>query len=847
MKNLTNVGLTDLEAKKRLARYGKNEIKRTKKISRIKIFLSQFTSPLILLLIIAALISFAIGYLPGQESRIIDTTLILLIVFVSGISGFFQEYKAERSIEALQKMATPKAHVLRNGKEIEIDATKIVPGDVVLLDAGDVIPADAKLLESFNLKVDESSLTGESKQVKKRISDMVFMNSFVYSGRGNALVIKTGMKTEIGKIAAKLQEIKEEKTSFEKEISNLSKKIFLMISGIIAVIFLLSILKYNLYESLLTAVSLAVAAIPEGLPAIVVLALAVGAKTMASKNALIRKLSVVESIGAVDIICTDKTGTITKNEMSVTDLYANNKVIDIDIVDKEDVDQLKELFICGSLCNNSKIIYNKEGKKYLGDQTEIAVLKASEKFGFSKEELEKNYEKINELSFSSERKMMTVFFKYKNQKIAYSKGAPEVLIEKCNRIYDCGKIRKLRTAEKKEILKQNKKFASKGLRVLGFAFKKILKSEPDKENNLIWIGLEAMTDPPRAGVKDVLEKCKTAGIRVIMITGDNPITAKAIADEIGLKSAGVLTGKELDHLNHKQLKKKLETGVNIFARTTPLHKLRILKILQEKNRVAMTGDGVNDALALKKANVGVAMNIRGTDVAKESSDMILLDDNFVTIVAAIKEGRKIFDNIRKFINYLLVCNFAEVAVLFIATLFLTLKEPILLPVQILWINLLTDGMPALALGLDPARKNIMSDPPRKKNEPIINKNLGWLIVTIGIKITFILLGTFFLVRSISGLEEARTALFTGFILYEFVRIGSIRYQDKLGWLSNKWLLGSLIVSLLLQLLIIYSPLNSLFYVVPLGLYSWMVLISGTIVGYVLAVEITKVVTRFVKG
>ena len=405
MKNLTNVGLTDLEAKKRLAKYGKNEIKRTKKISRIKIFLSQFTSPLILLLIIAALISFTIGYLPGQESRIIDTTLILLIVFVSGISGFFQEYKAERSIEALQKMTTPKAHVLRNGKEIEIDATKIVPGDVVLLDAGDVIPADAKLLESFNLKVDESSLTGESEQVKKRVSDMVFMNSFVYSGRGKALVIKTGMNTEIGKIAAKLQKIKEEKTSFEKEISNLSKKIFLMISGIIVVIFLLSILKYNLYESLLTAVSLAVAAIPEGLPAIVVLALAIGAKTMASKNALIRKLSVVESIGAVDIICTDKTGTITKNEMSVTDLYANNEVIDIDIVDKEDVDKLKELFICGSLCNNSKIIYNKEGKKYLGDQTEIAVLKASEKFGFSKEELEKNYEKINELSFFSNTKI----------------------------------------------------------------------------------------------------------------------------------------------------------------------------------------------------------------------------------------------------------------------------------------------------------------------------------------------------------------------------------------------------------------------------------------------------------
>jgi len=835
-------GLSSLEARKRLSKYGKNEIQKQKKASGLKIFLSQFTSPLILLLIAAAIVSWAIGFLPNQDSNIIDAVLILIIVFASGLSGFFQDYKAEKTIEALQKIATPKTSIIRNGKEIKISIIEIVPGDLVLLEEGDVVPADCKLIEAFNLEIDESTLTGESKAVSKKISNEVFKGTFVNSGNAKALVIKTGMQTKIGKIAGKLQEIKEEKTSFQTEITNFSKKIFFVIIGIVILLFLISILKYNIYQSILTSISLAVAAIPEGLPAVLVLVLAIGAKVMASKNALVRKLNVVESSGAVDIICTDKTGTLTKNEMSVTKLFFNNKIFDVSKLNEKNIKNIKNLLICGGLCNNSKTGYNNQNKKiYLGDQTEIALKKLADKF--LKKELQ-DYKKTGEISFTSDRKMMSVIYKKNQEYSMFSKGAPEILIEKCNRIYLNGKIIKINNKIKKQILEQNKKFASHALRVLGFAYKQTSKKEKNSEENLIWLGLQAMIDSPRKEVKKALKDCRTAGIRVIMLTGDNPLTAKAIAEQIGLESKRVMIGKDLDKLNNKELEKKLEF-VNVFARISPFHKLRILEILKKNYRVAMTGDGVNDALALKKADVGIAVG-RGTEVAKQASDIILLDNNFASIVSAVKEGRRAFDNIRKFINYLFVCNIAEVGVLFLATLFLTLKEPILLPVQILWINLLTDGFPALALGVDPARPDIMNKPPRKNKESIINKRLAWLIGTIGIKKMIILFATFFLVLFISGIEQARTALFTGFILYEFVRIGSIRYQEKLSWLANKWLLAALIGSVLLQLLIVYTPLSNFFHIAPLGLFPWFVLIAGAVIAYVFAILITKVVIKFVE-
>ncbi len=834
-------GLSNNEAKKRLKKYGKNEIKKRTKANPIFIFLSQFKSPLIIILIIASIISWAVGFLPGQDSNLIDTVLILIIVFVSGISGFFQDYKAEKTIEALQKIATPKTIVIRNNIEINIPITEIVPDDVILLNEGDVIPADCRLIAVFNLEIDESIITGESNAIKKGINKEVFKGTFVNSGHAKALVLKTGMKTKIGNIAEKLQAMQEEETTFQKEISSFSKKILYSITAIILVIFVVGLIKYHLYESLLLSISLAVAAIPEGLPAVLTLVLAIGAKVMFSKNALVRKLNVIESVGAVDIICTDKTGTLTKNEMSVTKLFFNHKVFDTNTI--KDAKEIKQLLLCGGLCNNSKIIHQEDQNIYLGDQTEIALKKIYDKFVTPEK-----YKKLKEISFSSKRKIMSTIHEKENTKFVFSKGAPEILIEKCNRIYLNGKIIKLNKKIIKEILSKNKEFASGALRVLGFAYKesKGKISEKDAEKNLVWLGLQAMIDPPRPEVKQAIKECYTAGIRVIVLTGDNPTTAKAIADEIGIKTGGIIEGYELDKLTDKKLEEKLNSTINIFARISPFHKLRILEILKKKYRVAMTGDGVNDALALKKADVGISMG-DGEEVAKEASDIILLDNNFASIVSAVKEGRRSFDNIRKFINYLFVCNLAEVGVLFIATLFLTLKEPILLPIQILWINLLTDGFPALALGLDPARPNIMKEPPRKKNESIINKKLSYLIGFIGFAKMLVLFATFILVGYISSIQEARTALFTGFVLYEFVRIGTIRSQEKLTWFSNKWLLWALIISVLMQLIIIYTPFNQLFHIQALGIYSWIILLTGITLSYVVAIWITKVINKHVKN
>jgi len=840
---MQNKGLSTKQAAKILKKDGPNQIKKKKQETPFKILLSQFTSPLIIILIIAAAISLVIGFLPDTDPNIIDAALILIIVLVSGISGFFQEYKAEKSIETLQKMATPKAKVLRDGQIKEIPSTELVKNDIILLESGDIIPADAKIIESHNLKVDESSLSGESRAVSKKSKDEIYMNTFVYVGRAKAQIINTGMETKIGHIANKLQDIKKDKTLFEKEISKFSKKIFWIVGGITVLIFIISLFKYSLYVSLLTAISLAVASIPEGLPAIVVLTLAFGAKLMVKKKALIRKLGVAESIGSVNIICTDKTGTITKNEMTVSDFYINNHFYKNT---EKEIELLKPLLVCGLLCNDTKKQQNKDKrKKYTGDETEVALFKAAYKMIEAGKILEEN-KRINEIPFTAERKMMSVVTKNLKETdyTVYTKGAPEILIKKCKKYYKNGKIVPLKKEVKEEILSQNKEFANQALRVLGFAYKKTKDPKNNLESELIWLGLQAMIDPPHPEIKSVLKKCKTAGIRVIMVTGDNPDTATAIANKIGLNSDGLIEGEELEKMNKDKLSKKLDQGVNIFARINPFHKMRILKVLEKNNRVAMTGDGVNDSLALKQAHVGIAMGINGTEIAKETSDMILLDDNFKTIVTAIKEGRKIFDNIRKAINYLLVCNLAEVGVILLATLFITTKEPVLLPVQILWINLLTDGMPALALAVDPARPDIMKEKPRKPKESIINKTLAWLIGSIGIKKMLVLFATFFILLP-RGLEVARTALFTGFIVYEFIRIASIRYKEKLNWLSNKWLLAALLFSFFLQIIIIYSPLSKFFHVTTLGLYEWLVILIGAVFGYFSAILITRIVLKYV--
>ena len=840
----TSNGLTAAEAQRRLQQYGPNELTRQTRARPLRILWQQFTSPLILLLIAAAIVSLAVGFLPEQEPNVVDATLILVIVLLSGILGFWQDYSAERTIEALQQMATPHARVKRNGQAVEIPSAEVVPGDLLLLESGDMVTADGTVAEAFHLELDESVLTGESVAVRKTAEDTVFKNTYVTGGNARVTVTTTGMKTQIGQVASRLQTLETEKSSFQVELAILSKRLSIITLVILVVIAIIGTFQYGFYLSLLTAISLAVAAIPEGLPAVVVLALAAGAKVMFRKHALIRRLPIVESVGAVNIICTDKTGTLTHNEMTVTQLYYDEQIHDTTSSEPvETVDSTaRQLLRCGRWCNNATGGTDDYGQpKYFGEQTEIALLRVSQRL--LPMESTYRFEKQNELSFSSERKMMSVVGREAAGSLTvYAKGAPEVLLAKCTQRLHRGQVVPLDEAARQRILEQNTTFASQALRVLGFAYKPTDRVDY-AEDDFIWIGLQAMIDPPRAEVTPAIRDCKTAGIRVIMITGDNPVTAQAIAEQIGLESQGALDGPALDQLDDVTLRQRLDDGVNIFARTNPFHKLRLLEILEADNSVAMTGDGVNDALAIKKAEVGIAMGQKGTEVTKQASDLILLDDNFSTLRDAIREGRTIFNNIRKFIDYLLTCNLAEVSLIFVATLLVDLDEPLLFPVQLLWVNLLTDGLVALALGVDPPAQDIMQHPPRRDKEPLINRRLGWLIGLIGAKKMLLLLVVFFILYPL-GLDVARSALLTGIVLFEFVRIGAIRYQEKLSWFANKWLVAGLVTSVLLQLAIVYSPLNTYFYLVPLGRFEWIVLLTGVVVGYLLAVLITKLVMQY---
>ncbi|MEO9964221.1 MAG: cation-transporting P-type ATPase [Reichenbachiella sp.] len=841
-------GLSSLEAADLLKLHGKNEIERTIKIKPWKILIRQFKSPLIIILIIAAAISFLVGYLPGQDQHIIDTVLILIIVSISGTMGFIQDYNAEKTIEALQKLDMPKSVVVRNGESIEIDSKEIVPGDLLSITAGDMISADGIIISAFHLEIDESILTGESVAVKKIKDSEVFKNSVTTAGHAMVKVTATGMKTRIGHIADRLQRVEVEQSNFQKELNLLSKKLSIITILITLVIAAVGMFKFGFYTSLLTAISLAVAAIPEGLPAVMVLALALGAGRMFKKNALIRKLPIVESVGAVDIICTDKTGTLTLNEMTVTKLYFDGQEYTIDdLVAIKSNETFGKLLTCGSVCNNATVNSAPDREKlFIGDQTEIALLKAAFDHLDDHQDTLDSWQKIDEVPFSSERKMMSVLVKGADgSQQVFSKGAPEMLINRCTRILENGKEVDLTEKMKEELLLQNQSFAAQSLRVLGFAYNPSRSDESAMESDLVWIGLQAMIDPPRDEVKGAIEDCLNAGIKIIIITGDNAVTTNAIAKQIGLMSAGVIEGSDMDEMSDDELESKIKSGVNIFARTDPFHKLRLLEILEENHTVAMTGDGVNDALAIKRAVVGISMGKKGTEVAKQASDIVLLDDNFSTIRDAVKEGRTIFNNIRKFIDYLLTCNLAEVGIIFFITIFFSFDEPIMYPVQLLWINLLTDGLVALALGADPPAKDIMSHPPRKNDEPLINKKLGWLIGLIGAKKAILLVGIFLIVLP-SGLDLARSTLITGIVLFEFVRIGAIRYGEALGWFANKWLVAGLITSIVLHLLIVYTSLNQYFYLVPLGQFEWLVLIGGLLLGYTLAILITKLVSTHIR-
>jgi len=846
-------GLTTAEARARLEEYGPNEIREAEAISPLKIFLSQFQDFLIYLLVLAALLSLGVGLFPGFEPHYTDAALILLILLANGIFGFVQDYQAERSIEALRQLSSPEATVVRDGEKVTVDSTEVVPGDVVFLEQGDAVPADARLVETSSLETNESTLTGESANVSKTADPveegtplaertaMVYMNTSVARGRGTAVVVRTGMDTEVGGIATQIQQAEDERTPFQEEVDHLGKQIGYGVVGLIA---LIAAVQFSLTAAspltiLLVGVTLAVAAVPEGLPAVVTFTLALGSRRLVDRNALVRRLPVVESLGSVDVIVTDKTGTLTENQMTVKRLYTAGETYTVTgtgtetegefRLDDEAVDPaaVAPLLRCGAICNNAERAANAE-TEFLGDPTEAALLVAAEKAG-----IDRDHDRLREIPFSSERKRMTVVVDG-DTPTAYMKGAPEEVLEHCDRILEDGESVELTDEKRAGILETNDTFASDALRVLGFASKEVTDpdaSEETVERGLTFLGLQGMIDPPRAEVPDAVADCRDAGIRVVMVTGDNVETAKAIGEQVGFDPEGATTGREVERLSTDELRETVE-DVEVFARVNPEHKVRILEALQANDHnVAMTGDGVNDAPALRNADVGIAMGQRGTDVAKQASDMILQDDNFATIRDAIAEGRAIFDNIRKFVNYLLSANAGEVLVVFLGVLVGTLLFPnlfaeqaealILTPVMLLWINLVTDGLPALALGADPQAENILDRPPRESDEPVIDRHMMASIAGIGVIMTLTGLALFFYgLRAAAGLVRAQTVLFTFLVVVEVIRIQVIRSRYDLSIFSNRWLLGAIGLTLLLQLAVLYTPLNAFFDVHPVSFREW---------------------------
>ncbi|QQG38533.1 MAG: calcium-translocating P-type ATPase, SERCA-type [Candidatus Woesearchaeota archaeon] len=815
--NTTLNGLSKKEASERLEKYGANKLKETYKISILKTFLNQFKSFLVIILIIAAVISALIG-------EFIDGSIILAIVILNAILGLIQEYKAEKSIQALKKLEAAKARVIRGDIETEILAENLVPGDIVILEAGNKVPADCRLLEVTNFKVEESALTGESKAVSKMVEtvdkdsladqkNMVFSGTLVVRGKAKVVVVKTGMGTEIGKIASLVQEIKKEETPLQKKLNHVAKFLGVAVIAIALVVFLLGgLFGIKLIEIFLASISLAVAAVPEGLPAVVTISLAFGVKRMVSKNALMKKLSAVETLGTTQVICCDKTGTLTKNEMTVTDIYVNRHNVNVE-KDKflfKNIEypssKLDMLLRIAASCNNALL----DGK--IGDPTELALLAVAKKVGFTKEE------RIDEIPFEAENKYMATFHK---DKLVFVKGAPEIILEKCKSINLEGRKMFLTGTERQNILEENERMARNALRVLGFAY-----STTGKMEDLVFVGLMGMIDPPREGVKEALALCKRAGIKVVMITGDHKLTAMAIGRELGFTGKCV-TGEELVKMSDEELRE-----VSMFARVNPEHKVKILNAYKEIGVVAaMTGDGVNDAPALKRADIGIAMGITGTDVSKEAADMVLLDDNFTSIVNAVEEGRGIYDNIKKFVGYLISSNLGEVLVVFLAII-LNFGLP-LNAIQLLWMNLVTDGLPALALSEEPKEMSTMLRKPRSQKEKIITRNNLWRMLFIAAVMTA---GTLFVFKL-----YGQTAAFTTLVLLQMFNVLNYKSEKSVlnSLFNNKWLILAILSSVVLQIAIIYTPVNSFFRVDPLSFVQWLVIL-GVSASVLVLEEIRKV-------
>jgi len=822
-------GLTGKEAEERLRTHGPNTITEEGKATKLEIFARQFRSVLIFILLIASVISFAVG-------EYIDFLAILVILIFNAILGFFQEWQAERAIDALKQMLGLRTMVLRNGRELEIEAARVVPGDVVVLEAGSKVPADMIVLESATLLADEAALTGESVPREKapgtcppdtlqaECQNLLFMGTSIVNGHGRGVVIATGMDTEFGKIAGMTQTLGMEQTPLARRLDVLGRYLGLLTVGIAALVVIIGVLQMrDLLEMFLIGVTLAVAVIPEGLPAVVTLTLAIGVKQLYRKKCLVRHLAASETLGSVSVICTDKTGTLTRNEMMVRKIAIPGRMYDVtgsgyipegeffyedEAVDPVLLPDLATFLKAAFLASTARLVVQGENHQIIGSPTEGALVVAAHKAGIPG--VKEKPSPVQEFSFDSTRKRMTVIYQEAGRAVAYVKGAPEVILPRSDRLRVNERDEPLSHKRREELTATYESFAKRGLRVLAVAFRPIpeeLERTPDAiEQDLIFLGFAGIIDPPRPEAKDALRLCRTAGIEVIMITGDSALTARAVADSVGLESSGVLTGKDLDAMADDELAVTLRT-TRILARTTPVHKVRVIGVLNEDGHsVAMTGDGVNDAPALKKAQIGIAMGIKGTDVAREASDMVLVDDNFASIVAGVKEGRREYDNISKFTKYLLSSNVGEViAISGALVMYLPL---ILLPVQILWVNLITDGASALALGVEPAEKDIMEQKPRDPREPLLTRG-----ATVAIFLRGIFAGAatiFIFVRTLpAGLEQAQTMAFAGLVVFELLNVlnfRSLRYPlIRIGLFSNRYLIPAVLFSVVALLLIVYLP------------------------------------------
>lgn len=856
LKTNINIGLSDDEAQKRFERYGPNNLKEKKKESIFVKFIKQFNDFMIITLIIAAIVSAVVSKLNG-EADYIDSIIIVAIVVFNAIMGLVQEQKAEKSLEALKKMTAPNAKVRRNGRVQEIDATLVVPGDIVILEAGNYVPADCRLINSYNLKIEESALTGEtipslkdsSKILKENtamgdLCNMVFATTIVVNGHGEAIVVETGMNTRVGKIAGMIIEDESPETPIQKKLAEVGKILAIACIIICVLIFVIGIFKkIPIIEMFMTSVGLAVAAIPEGLPAIVTIMLSIGVTKMAKKNSIIRKLPAVETLGSSSVICSDKTGTLTQNKMTVTEIR--------NCFGRANSNERKFILEFGTMCTDTteERINGKLG--FVGEATEVAISNAAMEEGVSKSFLYDEMKRINDIPFDSKRKMMTTIHKYGNGYRIITKGAPDVLLKRCSNCYSGGQIVPI-FSKKDDINEQNNQMAEKALRVIAVAYKDVekLPEMQDVEKDLIFCGLIGMIDPPREGVKEAVRTCRRAGIKTVMITGDHLQTAKAIAKELGILKRGDLAidGETLERMSQHELEQNI-MDYSVFARVSPEHKVRIVKAFQSTGAVvAMTGDGVNDAPALKNADIGIAMGKGGTDVAKNAADMILLDDNFVTIVEAVKQGRNIYDNIKKAIHFLISTNIGEIVTIFFG-LVLGIKSP-LLAIQLLWINLVTDSLPAIALGLEKEEENIMSRLPRNPKKNLFADGLWWKIMIEGAMLGMFTLLAFSIGNRLYSVEVGRTMAFLTLGILELVHSFNIKSEEsifKIGIFENKYLIGALVLGVILQVIVVVvSPLAQVFSLVPLTGIQWLytVLIA---IAPIPIVEIQKAVNGYKFG